>query len=148
METETYNEFMEALRSTTRGFEDILNKHADETRKSLSALDKSMAVTANRINVIGEIVKPLPTQIARLETTVTQVAKSENEQWTHITKVRGEMRDLSIKMAEKANNNNRGFRNSERDKSFWDGPNAKLVILLITTIAIGLLSLAGYQVTK
>jgi len=137
-----YNEFIEALKESTRSFEVKVDIFAKETRISLAKLDKSVAITSDRINVVSEVVKPLPTQMARLETTVEQIAKNDQEQWVHITKVRGDMRKLEVKMAE----------NHPRAKtshvSFWDGPNAKLVIMLISTIAIGLLSLAGYQVTK
>lgn len=134
--SETWDEFTSALTEATRSLEGTLNEHASETRDALSKLDRSVAVTNSKIDAVSEVVKPIPAQIARLETHVDNLHEGDKYHRTQITEVRNQVTDLEIKVATV----------TPSVKPFWESPNFKYLILLAVTIVTGLLALAGYQI--
>lgn len=123
---------------TTSGLETSLREFATETRSSLAELSSSVAVTAQKIDYVSDLVKPIPVQVAKLEVYVTKLQEQDRSFELGLEEIRDSFTTLGFKVA--------GIDNGSGKPAFWDGSIIKYVFILASTLVAGLLALAGYKV--
>ena len=149
-----YDDLLTSMREANRDLmssvNDKLNSHAEDSRKSLAKIDKIVALNAQKAEEIGETLKPIPEQIARLETQVEGIAHNDQVQFNLITEVKDKHRELEIELAKiptAAPPRNLAADGQIAMASFWNGPNAKYLLLFGIALVVGLIGLAGYNIS-
>lgn len=139
---EEFEQITLVVTKATSNLEVTLHEHARDTRASLTELGRSVAVTTTKIEGILEVVKPIPTQIATLETHVDNLHEGNRFRREEITEVKTQLSDLEIKLAASTP----AIITKTSGNSFWLSANFKYVLAITTILITGLLALAGYQI--
>ena len=154
------SEFLEALAESTKSIEASvearIRAHADESREALKELHESLrgnaakaAEIGEKTDQIGEVLKPIPEQIARLDERMAGIEDDNDKQWEHITKAKDSQRDLEVQLAEERGRQQARAESqpaSRSSASFWQSQNGKILLATIFVATCGLLTLAGYNV--
>lgn len=165
---EVKRDFLEALRQSTRDIRDSVSvqiAEQDMARKSsIDRLNTSLEVTQSRIGDITETLRPMPGQIASIQTSIQDMQKINDTQWQHITTSKDQLRDLEVRSKDqirdleakiaRATSANRPIPSGQSSDmssvsppvDFWKD-NGKWVFALIALLIIGLFSIAGVNLS-
>jgi chromosome segregation ATPase len=164
---EVKRDFLDALKQSTRDIRESvaaqLNEQDKERKASIDRLNTNLEVTQSRIGDITETLRPMPGQIASIQTSIKEMQKVNESQWEHITTSKDQLRDfevrskdqireLEVKIARATSANCAKPRQSSVMSSvappvdFW-ATNGKWVFALIALLIIGLFSIAGVNLS-
>ena len=91
-----YDNFLSVLKEATADMSslvtDKLNDYATESRASLAKINTTVELTAQTTHDLSKIVKPIPVQIAKIETDLARVVVNDAEQFNMF-------RDLEVRLA-------------------------------------------------
>lgn len=104
-------------------------------REATKPIVVQLTAVERKIDDVADIVRPIPAQIAKLDTQVDVLNVDKTRHEMRITGLTGQMQNLEVALAQ-----------VPVVVSFWNGPNAKFVIMLALTVVTGLLALAGYKI--
>ena len=122
---------------------DGISRLSEETRASISALTTEMKINGKIANDVATTLAPLPERIAELHTKVAQIAENDKQQFKMIGKIKDGHRDLEVTIAKIP----KGKDSTVSGSSFWESSNGKYVIWAGIIVLLGLLGLAGYNVS-
>jgi chromosome segregation ATPase len=105
--------------------------------EKLSDISVKIALNEHKANNVADTIKGLPERISTNETKINNISEDITAQWTHITGVKDDIRDLNTKI--------KPTQKQIGSISFWTSPNGTKLLQIILLVTTGLLALAGYQ---
>lgn len=145
-------EFGEAIREASRDIrksvEEQIRAHANESREAIQDLHATVRMNAETAKEIGDIVKPIPAHLAKIDEKLENHERENHTQWQHITEAKDRARDLEVQLAEERGRTQAATTTPSTSSGFWTGMNGRLLIVLGIFIVVGLIGLAGYNVVS
>mgnify|MGYP003625613016 CR=1 FL=1 len=150
-----YSEFLLALSQSNKNLMDSVNEKMDSHAKQLRIVSKDnnlqfsnindklsdisvkIALNEQTANNVAETIKGIPERVSTNEAKINNINDDITAQWTHITGVKDDIRDLNTKY--------KAPQTQVGSVSFWTSPNGTKLLQIILLLATGLLGLAGYQ---
>ena len=103
----------------------------------LSDISVKIALNEHKANNVADTIKGLPERISTNEAKINNISEDITAQWTHITGVKDDIRDINTKIKPQSK--------QIGSISFWTSPNGTKLLQIILLVTTGLLALAGYQ---